>query len=306
MSWAALRSRVAVEGVSWMYNGFFTSCISTGASDFVYFYTYHYFKSPHPITNLCVRCLAGIANTLLTTPLWVVVHRIRSAQQSDARGQMLGLVGVLRSIVKNEGLLALWQGTAASLLLVANPVIHHFTNDALKKWWCQRWQQQQKGGRQNKRKEQQQQWWWWRQQQHEHEHEEEHEEKREEEQERGQQQQEEKQQYQRHQQIRLNSTHYFVFGALAKCIATLCTFPLQVAQARSRERSLRLAVAGTDGVDDGNGGTGTMHELLGILKAEGVQGWFKGLQTTVLNTVLNAAIAQTQYEAILRQLQAGT
>jgi adenine nucleotide transporter 17 len=284
-----------------MYNGLLTSCLATAASDFVYFYFYHYFKSPHPITNLCVRCLSGITNTLLTTPLWVAVHRIRSTQHVTGGPTKLGLIGMIQSIVSNEGLLALWQGTAASLLLVANPVIHHFTNDALKRWWCRR-PKQQLGRRQ---------WQQHRQEKQEKQEEDKRENGMEVEQQRQeqwqQQQEEEEEEQQPHQRYQLRAAHYFCFGAIAKCIATLCTFPLQVAQARSRERSSRLA--SIDSTSDGNtvpgsGGAGFIHELFSILRTEGVQGWFKGLQTTVLNTVLNAAFAQAQYEAILCQLQA--
>ena len=282
MSLAVVWNRVRHKGVWWLYLGLTPTVFSTGLSDFVYFFVYHTLKSPHPITNLCVRCFAGVMNPLVTTPLWIATHRIRSS------GGSMQLFTMIRSIIEKEGLLALWEGTTASLLLVANPIIYYFIYDALKRWYsewiCAHGQGRGQGGavtisvppaaipskeeageyRRTRR--------------------------------RRQQQEEEARRQRRihYAEQQLSTAHYFLFGALSKCVATLCTFPLQVAQARSRERS----VGGTRSTHGGV--ISPLRELANIQRTEGVQGWYNGLQTTVLTTVLNAALSQVQYEAILR------
>ena len=45
----------------------------------------------------------------------------------------IALMACAREIVKKEGVLALWDGTAPSLVLVSNPVIHYFTYERLKR-----------------------------------------------------------------------------------------------------------------------------------------------------------------------------
>jgi hypothetical protein len=37
-------------------------------------------KGISPLANLVVASVAGVCNVLLTTPLWVVVHRIKSSR----------------------------------------------------------------------------------------------------------------------------------------------------------------------------------------------------------------------------------
>ena len=67
----------------------------------------------------------------------------------------------------------------------------------------------------------------------------------------------------------------FCIGALAKGVATVSTYPLQLAQTvlRLKDTSYR----------------GTFDCLLQLYRAEGIEGWFTGMRTKLLQTVLTAA-----------------
>ena len=76
----------------------------------------------------------------------------------------------------------------------------------------------------------------------------------------------------------------FLMGAVAKLIATIVTYPIQVGQARlrasSHEKSLLLC-------------------LLELTRRKGVSGLFRGLEAKLLQTVLTSAFMFVLYEKIL-------
>uniref|UniRef100_A0A182TYJ8 Peroxisomal membrane protein PMP34 n=1 Tax=Anopheles melas TaxID=34690 RepID=A0A182TYJ8_9DIPT len=86
---------------------------------------------------------------------------------------------------------------------------------------------------------------------------------------------------------------FFSIGAVAKMIATVLTYPLQLIQTKLRhgntDRSLNLP----PNVD-------TVQMLLIILKRQGVAGLFRGLEAKLLQTVLTAALMFMAYEKIAR------
>lgn len=63
-----------------MYRGLKPVLLSLGASNFVYFYTFHGLKSMQKgstITDFKLGIIAGIINVLVTGPLWVVNSRLK-------------------------------------------------------------------------------------------------------------------------------------------------------------------------------------------------------------------------------------
>lgn len=80
-----------------------------------------------------------------------------------------------------------------------------------------------------------------------------------------------------------NEAFYFS-GALSKSIATIITYPLQVAQTRQR----RLQ----------EGRLSTAAILLRLMKRNGVKGLYQGLETKMLQTVLATALMFMCYEKI--------
>uniref|UniRef100_A0A182PQB9 Peroxisomal membrane protein PMP34 n=1 Tax=Anopheles epiroticus TaxID=199890 RepID=A0A182PQB9_9DIPT len=86
---------------------------------------------------------------------------------------------------------------------------------------------------------------------------------------------------------------FFSIGAVAKMIATVLTYPLQLVQTKLRhgntDRNLNLP----PDVD-------TVQMLLIILKRQGIAGLFRGLEAKLLQTVLTAALMFMAYEKIAR------
>lgn len=69
----------------------------------------------------------GAVNVLLTNPLWVVNSRLKMQNVNEddqmTSNKYRGLIDGLIKIYSREGLSALWNGTAASLILISNPAI---------------------------------------------------------------------------------------------------------------------------------------------------------------------------------------
>ena len=110
--------------------------------------------------SLLASALAGIINVLVTNPLWVANLRIVQRQRrgdghdgSDGRVHASathkdepGLFAVMGRIGRDEGLPALWSGTLASLVLVANPVLQFFVYDRVRLVLLGRRQRRGRGG----------------------------------------------------------------------------------------------------------------------------------------------------------------
>jgi len=88
----------------------------------------------------------------------------------------------------------------------------------------------------------------------------------------------------------LTSWEIFVTGAIAKAMATIFTYPVQVAQSRQRANKTK------------SGGTfaNTFKILRDIYGEVGFQGWFAGMTSKLLQTILTAAFQFLCYEQIQR------
>ncbi|GBG30269.1 Peroxisomal membrane protein PMP34 [Hondaea fermentalgiana] len=89
----------------------------------------------------------------------------------------------------------------------------------------------------------------------------------------------------------ITAAQFFVIGAIAKAVATVLTYPIQIAQSRLRADS---------GRKDGQPRKylNTMDCLAKIAKDNGVAGWFKGMEAKLWQTVLTAAFQFLTYEQI--------
>jgi len=88
----------------------------------------------------------------------------------------------------------------------------------------------------------------------------------------------------------LTSFEIFAAGAIAKAMATILTYPIQVAQ--SRQRANKDSNASTF--------TNTFIILANIFKKDGVLGWFAGMNAKLIQTILTAAFQFLCYEQIQR------
>ncbi|NXY28402.1 PM34 protein, partial [Pomatorhinus ruficollis] len=142
---AVLLEIIKEEGLLAPYRGWFPVISSLCCSNFVYFYTFNslkalWVKGQHSTTgkDLVLGVVAGVVNVLLTTPLWVVNTRLK-LQGAKFRNEDIvptnyrGIIDAFHQIVRDEGVLALWNGTFPSLLLVFNPAIQFMFYEGFKR-----------------------------------------------------------------------------------------------------------------------------------------------------------------------------
>ncbi|GAB0089989.1 peroxisomal membrane protein PMP34 [Sergentomyia squamirostris] len=84
---------------------------------------------------------------------------------------------------------------------------------------------------------------------------------------------------------------YFAVGAVAKAVATVLTYPLQLVQTKLRHGD-RNANLPPD--------AGSIEIMLFLLKKQGVGGLFRGLEAKLLQTILTAALMFMAYEKIAK------
>jgi len=119
-----------------LYRGVTPIVVTLAVSNFVFFYVnqimkdliFHKQSGPsNSYRSLLASCLAGICNVLLTNPLWVANLRIVTGDATSSK-----LFSEMIHIARKNGIGHLWSGTAASLLLVSNPVLQFFCYEELK------------------------------------------------------------------------------------------------------------------------------------------------------------------------------
>lgn len=89
----------------------------------------------------------------------------------------------------------------------------------------------------------------------------------------------------------LNTIQAFMYGGIAKGVATVTSYPLQVAQSRLRMQEEGLHAAPYHG---------TLDCLLTLWQNSGFKGLFQGIESKLLQTVLTSAFMFVAYEKILQ------
>lgn len=85
----------------------------------------------------------------------------------------------------------------------------------------------------------------------------------------------------------INSLEFFVMGAIAKAVATVFTYPLQIAQSRLRAQK-------ATGKDKQYHNTADC--IMKVARKDGIKGLFKGMEAKLWQTVLTAAFQFLTYE----------
>lgn len=247
-----------------LYRGAGPLCWTLATSNFVFFFVNafvkgklfaHYRDKSVPFyLSLLASVLAGSINVLLTNPLWVTNLRIVSGQSTHA-----SLWKELAHVSHTLGLRHLWQGTAASLMLVSNPVLQFFCYEQIKALRMSVLQRRSP---------------------------------------------------QRQEKPNLSPLDAFVLGALAKAIATVSTYPLQLAQAvlrmqRKRQNSHDTAAASpVDSPARMQARRSVLQCLMSIYSRDGFGGLYCGMNAKLLQTVLTAAFTFLTYEQIIAAVYA--
>jgi solute carrier family 25 (peroxisomal adenine nucleotide transporter), member 17 len=231
-----------------LYRGVKPVISTLAASNFIFFYLNALMRSfivksskaSRSYQLLVASCLAGVANVLLTNPLWVVNTRIVAGDASD-----MSFLQEMRHIIRTEGIRHLWSGTITSLLLVSNPVIQFFAYEELKGMLLLR-----KSG----------------------------------------------------DALALRGLEAFVLGAMSKAVATVLTYPLQLAQVVLRLQHHEKGVPRDDSCPAPY--RGTLDCLVRLYRRDGLEGLFTGMRAKLLQTVMTAAFTFLTYEQILHALHA--
>ncbi|XP_012237402.1 peroxisomal membrane protein PMP34 isoform X2 [Bombus impatiens] len=84
---------------------------------------------------------------------------------------------------------------------------------------------------------------------------------------------------------------FFVIGAIAKAVATILTYPLQLVQTKLRHGHKYPNLPPN---------AGSLEILFYILKKQGIGGLYKGMEAKLLQTILTAALMFLSYEKISR------
>lgn len=260
-----------------LYRGIAPVVSTIGISNFIFFYVNEFMKklffpelSTHSkqqklTLSLLASSLAGVANVILTNPLWVANLRVisggRKLQHSSVWLEMI-------RIAREEGLLQLWNGTLASLLLISNPVIQFFCYDLLKNGRITQKKNRllvlsmaaatdskmiTAAGR-------------------------------------------------------LSPGEAFLLGAIAKAISTILTYPLQLAQAvlrlQQKPDNGPATPTGSRELEEGRiEYHGTFDCLCKLYHSGGLEGLFTGIKAKLLQTVLTAAFTFLTYEQIVQAIQ---
>mmetsp|Transcript_20902 Transcript_20902/g.40978 ORF Transcript_20902/g.40978 Transcript_20902/m.40978 type:complete len:382 (+) Transcript_20902:153-1298(+) len=302
-----LKTILAKEGWQGLYSGLQPMLVALGASNFVYFYWFTALRAglqyllrrgkprgaladPNgPLSNLILASVAGTLNVLFTTPLWVAYTRLavqrmppkaspspnqnqsqnqsqsRKVEEGDDEPEFKGIVDTMCKIAKRDGVATLWSGLGPSLILVSNPSVQFASYEWLKHALL-------------------------------------------------------KFRFQKEPTTRdlthfgdimedatedvvseavlgteLSSIEYLLLGAFAKMIATVVTYPLQVAQTRQRAEANRRKAEGKDAQKNRMSTMACLHE---IYKMNGFTGLYAGMEAKLLQTCLTSAFMFAAYEQI--------
>ncbi|KAI3644527.1 hypothetical protein MP228_010691 [Amoeboaphelidium protococcarum] len=156
----AFQKIVKHEGVAGLYSGINSALFGIALTNGVYYYFYEFSKSQllalkttttssslknlSVMENLLAGTLAGCLTVFITNPVWLLNTRQASGKgntslsedelsKASAHDQSnSGTIAMLMQIIKEDGLLSLWQGVGPALILVSNPAIQYMVFEQLR------------------------------------------------------------------------------------------------------------------------------------------------------------------------------
>ena len=247
-------STSSFRSMSDAYTGLSASLVGTTVSQGVYFYFYSLLRSffihrrhgethghaPSVVESLGIASLAGMANVLITNPIWVVATRLqtlsggseneptdddsdgtkkKNKKKNKTSSVSVSNLSVLKSVYADYGIPGFWNGCGASLIMVINPTIQY----AIYEWLMARTLRQR-----------------------------------------------------RRQQP--STLHVFLCSSVAKAGATLCTYPMLTI--KTRMMSARR--------DDQY--SSVLDAVKSIREREGLAGYYQGIETKILQSILGASV----------------
>ncbi|CAN6309468.1 unnamed protein product [Urochloa humidicola] len=130
------------EGLRGLYAGFYPAVLGSTVSWGLYFFFYNRAKQRylerkdgqlHPVEHLISAAEAGALVSLFTNPIWLVKTRLQLQTPKHHTSGYSGFSDALRTILKEEGFLALYRGIGPGLLLVTHGAIQFTAYEELRK-----------------------------------------------------------------------------------------------------------------------------------------------------------------------------
>ncbi|KAG2546112.1 folate transporter 1, chloroplastic-like [Panicum virgatum] len=130
------------EGLRGLYAGFYPAVLGSTVSWGLYFFFYNRAKQRylqrkddqlHPVQHLISAAEAGALVSLFTNPIWLVKTRLQLQTPKHRTSGYSGFSDALRTILKEEGFLALYRGIGPGLLLVTHGAIQFTAYEELRK-----------------------------------------------------------------------------------------------------------------------------------------------------------------------------
>ncbi|KAJ2687152.1 hypothetical protein IWW39_003132 [Coemansia spiralis] len=138
----ALRKILSTEGIAGLFSGLESALFGAAVTNGVYYYFFEAVKAAFEraskrknmstVESMVSGAVAGAMTCIITNPIWVVNTRLTVKQKSTAEGESPTTVQAFAEVIKEDGVLALWQGIIPALILVINPIIQYTAFEQLK------------------------------------------------------------------------------------------------------------------------------------------------------------------------------
>ncbi|KAM3727542.1 Mitochondrial folate transporter/carrier [Dirofilaria immitis] len=145
--WHATQSIVLSKGYKGLYQGLSPNLIGSALSWGFYFQFYHIIKNiceektistgTEPLDNVLLGMITGAGILMFTNPIWVAKTRL-CLQYENERVKYRGLLNCLSTVVRNEGIIALYRGFTPGVIGTIHGAIqfmlyNRFKDDRLKR-----------------------------------------------------------------------------------------------------------------------------------------------------------------------------
>ncbi|KAJ1795907.1 hypothetical protein LPJ59_004071 [Coemansia sp. RSA 2399] len=144
----ALRKILANEGLAGLFSGLESAIFGAAVTNGVYYYFFEAVKaafertskrkSMSTVESMVSGAVAGAMTCIITNPIWVVNTRLtvkqkKIKQQADSQeNESPSTIQAFGEIIREDGVLSLWQGLIPALILVINPIIQYTAFEQLK------------------------------------------------------------------------------------------------------------------------------------------------------------------------------
>ncbi|KAI5288690.1 hypothetical protein KEM54_004994 [Ascosphaera aggregata] len=160
----AIRHIIAREGIDGLYAGLGSALAGISVTNFVYYYWYEWTRAAFEkaavkagrsrklgtIQSMIAGAIAGSATVIATNPIWVINTRVTTRKgegnggslpvtvtstkegDGDEKRRPKGSLQILKELLQEGGIKALFAGVLPALILVINPILQYSIFEQLK------------------------------------------------------------------------------------------------------------------------------------------------------------------------------